>query len=341
MKNGGSNLLDYSKKLERETKTAETEEKMERFWIEVHRLILGIREFLKHDSIHHDLKPQNIVYNEKENRLNFIDFGLVQKKRTIIFNARMSTYDFDIYWYYFPFELYYFNYDKFKKLKKLTDAEKEAKLLKDISDYQTSIQINAFLNSFKPETQQKLEKDFPESIIFPDNFSNFLELSIKKIDVYGLGFSMMQVLEKSSQLIDSGLKDDLYNCFYGAFHPNLNKRYDIEHFLTDYESILQKNGLLDKYHYKFENHKLVINNKKRNINRQIMTEFDKILKKPPTTANMDISIPKSPPKRTNKTTKIATHKMDISLPKSSHKSSHKRTNKTMKTSAEKMDRSPI
>ena len=38
---------------------------------------------MNNDIIHHDLKPQNIVFNEENFRLNFIDFGLMQKKSKI------------------------------------------------------------------------------------------------------------------------------------------------------------------------------------------------------------------------------------------------------------------
>mgnify|MGYP000368252659 CR=1 FL=1 len=38
---------------------------------------------MNNDIIHHDLKPLNIVYNEEQNRLNFIDFGFMTKISSI------------------------------------------------------------------------------------------------------------------------------------------------------------------------------------------------------------------------------------------------------------------
>jgi tRNA A-37 threonylcarbamoyl transferase component Bud32 len=48
------------------------------FWLECHRLLLGIKELLKHNIVHNDLKAQNIVYSESKNRINFIDFSLMK-----------------------------------------------------------------------------------------------------------------------------------------------------------------------------------------------------------------------------------------------------------------------
>ena len=52
------------------------------FWRECRRLFLGVKAFLKNDLVHHDLKPQNIVYRMESRRINFIDFGLMRSTKT-------------------------------------------------------------------------------------------------------------------------------------------------------------------------------------------------------------------------------------------------------------------
>ena len=84
MEDGGENLEDFANKLSSLPVTEENKKEVELFWIEAHRIIYGLSIFLKNGIVHHDLKPQNIVYNSKTNRLNFIDFVLMKKKKNII-----------------------------------------------------------------------------------------------------------------------------------------------------------------------------------------------------------------------------------------------------------------
>ena len=70
MKDGGLNLADYLYDIKGRTK-----EEIEMFLIELHRVILGVKVLNDNGIVHHDLKPQNIVYNPTEERMNFIDFG--------------------------------------------------------------------------------------------------------------------------------------------------------------------------------------------------------------------------------------------------------------------------
>ena len=109
MKDGGINLHEYYKIVKKLLKTPENQEKMEKFWIEAHRMIKGIKAFLNNGFIHHDMKPQNIVYNEKDNRLNFIDFGMVQNKQNIIEKANKSGYELSMPWWSYPPEMNYLN----------------------------------------------------------------------------------------------------------------------------------------------------------------------------------------------------------------------------------------
>jgi len=42
----------------------------------MHNLFQGLIEFKKHNYINLDIKDENILYDESENRMNFIDFGM-------------------------------------------------------------------------------------------------------------------------------------------------------------------------------------------------------------------------------------------------------------------------
>ena len=73
MKDGGHSLDEYVEIMGTWAASPENTKKCELFLLDSLRLFKGILIFKKNDLIHHDLKPQNIVYNEESNRLNFID----------------------------------------------------------------------------------------------------------------------------------------------------------------------------------------------------------------------------------------------------------------------------
>ena len=72
---GGDNLDVLSQEFSKMKKTKSNIEKVKQFFGKAHRLLLGIKFLYENNIIHHDMKPQNIVYNKKDNHVNFIDFG--------------------------------------------------------------------------------------------------------------------------------------------------------------------------------------------------------------------------------------------------------------------------
>jgi serine/threonine protein kinase len=88
MKDGGKSLDNYAREIAAKSKP--DMKKIKEFWLEVHRLFLGVKVFADNGVVHHDLKAQNIVYNEDSGRVNFIDFGLMTTKRSIMDGRRRA-----------------------------------------------------------------------------------------------------------------------------------------------------------------------------------------------------------------------------------------------------------
>ena len=116
MEDGGINLETFGHNMKKLKNTSENQKKMELFWIEAHRLLVGLRVFLDNDIIHHDMKHPNIVYKEAENRLNFIDFGLMTSKSKVEASLRNSDYWLANYHWSFPLELAFTNRYDYNKL---------------------------------------------------------------------------------------------------------------------------------------------------------------------------------------------------------------------------------
>ena len=125
LKYGGVNLSEFAKKMTFATSTKANADKMTRFWTEAVRLFEGIAVFSQHKLIHHDIKPDNIVYSQETNRLNYIDFGLMQKSNLVYKDCQKSNYWLasKMHWS-FPFEIMYLQKDKYMSFANLSEREK-------------------------------------------------------------------------------------------------------------------------------------------------------------------------------------------------------------------------
>ena len=300
MKNGGLDLDKFANTLKSLDNTAINRMKMVNFWIEAHRLLRGIKVFLENDLVHHDLKGGNIVYNEKDNRLNFIDFGLMTSKSKLKTACIKSTNWLSSFHWSFPLELGFENRKPYFAFARRTKEEKTKfvqSLLMDVQKTEPELKISnaikIFYSHIIPKKTSPLHKhmktfedfftDYSTTIleqITPDDekYLEFLEKSVNTIDTYGVGLALMGVLRNSSHLIDDKLASALNELFSYMYHPNVFSRYTIDEILTRYEECLDKFGLLSKIDKHFTNHKLVkgynipkiISNKLKNINEDMI-----------------------------------------------------------------------
>jgi serine/threonine protein kinase len=103
MKDGGKNIKTYSDELNAEIEKLRTPEevttvigKLRNLLFSMKKILGGIKIFMENEIIHHDLKAENIVYNEALQESYFIDFGLtitydVFKKNADIIDKQQSA----------------------------------------------------------------------------------------------------------------------------------------------------------------------------------------------------------------------------------------------------------
>lgn len=267
MKDGGITLEEFADKMEKLPKNTKNIKTMEMFWIECHRLIYGLKDLLENDIIHHDLKPLNIVYNEKKNRLNFIDFGFMTTISNIKEQAKQSNYPYAVSHWYFPFEFMLINYDDYIRVANKSNENRKEILKKIMKNKHHKITTN--MKIFYEETNNSKKfslintRSFYETIleISIDKYEDFLDKVLHTFDIYGLGLSFMHVLEKTKHLISNTLYNLCYNLFCEMITANLQNRITIDKLIIDYEILLENTGLLRKYSFIFKNNKL----KKRDI----------------------------------------------------------------------------
>jgi serine/threonine protein kinase len=272
MNDGGDNLKTISKIFYKMTNQPDTIHKIKQFWIETHRLFRGLISFQKYDIIHHDIKPQNIVYNLKTNRVNFIDFGHMRNMKEEIEKCeRSDNWIYDSPFWNYPFEIQFLNKDEYMHFTKKSEKEREQFVLDFVKDL-NSDNDTKFTNAFrifmnyilrdksKPEQKRWMDKyilDFKKTVIEQmDSYEEFIKKSIETMDVYGLGMSLQFILLHTKQFMEDEVVKEMEECFLNMTSADLQKRYSCFEAADAFESCL--------IHYikniSFDNHEIIKRN---------------------------------------------------------------------------------
>ena len=265
MKYGGQDLAIFGDEVQTWTKTKEHVDAIELFWLEAIRLFYGLKVLHDNDVLHHDLKQQNIVYDQATNRANFIDFGFMEKKSRRISDAKKSnSWLGNSHHWSFPLEVVYWNKKDYMK------AATKRKTEKDFKSFSMSVANNCgyFFTSCLPitisnaKTEESVKiaakKAFRNVLEFEPNdeaYDRFIDKSIDSVDTYGLGIALMFVLQRSKHLLSPDFLNNLGGLFTtDLLNRNIFLRSTPEQLLAKYEDILKTSGLLEKHKKHIENH---------------------------------------------------------------------------------------
>jgi len=250
------------------------------FWLEVYNLLKGIRFFKKHDIVHYDLKPQNIVFNPETKKFMFIDFGLMSTKTNIITRSNLSTnYSANFHWSY-PIDNGFLNKDYFNYYN-LSNKQlfKETFCKKILTSNPESNELNIFIknpNSFKLffsyiylqeyEDNSKKYNDLNtffesyNSYIGKHSYKTVIDRTVDSIDIYGLGFTLKFVLNQC--FLINAISADFYrktaNLFEDMYNFNFELRaVSIDKIMDIYEQILLETGVLHALNKKIKNREII------------------------------------------------------------------------------------
>ena len=266
MEDGGLNLADFAERFSKNPVTPENKNKIELFLIEAQRILYGLTVFLEKDLVHHDLKAQNIVYNEEKNRINFIDFGLMTSRQGLIESSKKSkNSSANSHWSY-PFEIKYLNKNRFDRLCAMSKADK-INMVQSIvhsldQDYSNhfrnffySIMPNA-PNDARLENIKIMLSDYLDFLleIKENHYDDFLNKSINTIDTYGVGIAFITVLSKCLHFLEVDLVRELNEIFAFMMCSHLPSRTEPAEVLYKYEEVMSRYGLLEKHNKYYDNH---------------------------------------------------------------------------------------
>jgi serine/threonine protein kinase len=281
LKYGGPDLKNFCKsEIDKFLKT-KSQAKSDNFWLEAHHLIKGLQFFRDNGIVHNDLKPQNILYDMKKNKLSFIDFGLMRTKADIVSSSNINRNRLANFHWSFPIECGLMNYNEYSKYRRSFDRRVLVKeeLIGMIVAGDTK--NTAGLDIPKPDAFELFFSyinlpgtDMPAAAKygFYDSafkslyehsklpYDEYLDKIIDTIDIYGLGFTLQYILNCFKR--HNAVSQDFYTkasaLFAKMFDPEITLRVtDIKALLDEYEDILLETGLLTRLKKMFENNNLV------------------------------------------------------------------------------------
>lgn len=287
LKYGGPDLkifcLNHIKKYLKTHKT----ERTDKFWLEVHHLIKGLKFFKDNGIIHNDIKPQNILFNTTTGKMKYIDFGLMRTKKEII-NSSMNNRNYlSIFHWSYPFDCAFMDIDEYNKYKKHDNKTQIKKSLSELIVTDSNTNSNTPTNSFhlpisKPASFKILftylnpDNTIPNSstqyayintffdgfnkMIDQNNYDFVLDHIANSIDVYGLGFTLQFMANCFNRLNSLSLEDytRLSTFFHKMYDFNPSTRViNIDILLNEYENILLEIGVLTRLKKSFKNNNIV------------------------------------------------------------------------------------
>jgi len=170
-------------------------------------LLTGIQKLLDKNIVHQDIKPANILINDK-NKISLIDFGLMTNKVYDDSNIHILRHTYP--WYPPEFKIYTSSSPSFDNI-----------YLRFRRNFNPNDWM--FLKIVLPNLKQSLQKAYLDPIY-----------DQKKVDIYSLGIVLMQMYFKChvKNMFVLGLISRMID-------PDVSYRYDIKTLLSDYKKVVQ------------------------------------------------------------------------------------------------------
>jgi serine/threonine protein kinase len=255
--------------------------KSDNFWLEAQHLLKGLKFFRDNNIVHHDIKPQNILFNLDNGKLMFIDFGLMTTSSDIIEKSKIGNNNLAVFHWSYPFDTGFMDkriYDYYKNTPNSLSKFRNA-LVKMIINNNPNVygiplkrpdSFKLLFSYIDPKGKEPTNasqfahiQDFFKGFdkyVNNYTYNEYLQQAAKSIDIFGLGFSLQFILNcfKNNKAVDNNFytkASALFGKMYD-FSP-LSRELDIENILNEYENILLETGILTRLNKDFVNHEVV------------------------------------------------------------------------------------
>ena len=267
MKDGGLNVRKLTMGWSKMPITPELIKEVGDFWLDTHKLLIGLKLFLANDIVHHDLKAENIVYNKKTRSISFIDFGHMRPLSTFVKYASENKSGIaDEHWSY-PWENQFITERKYHKLATLDDdiKIKYASLFIYQNMNNPNTEYGAFMHLILPKNNSLLKdtkysadeieelkienqieyyrRDYLDFLLksTPEKYDAFLKKATETFDLFGVGLAIAFAWQQTAHiLLHTPINVATLNgAIFGMIRPDVYDRYDLDTALGVYEKILE------------------------------------------------------------------------------------------------------
>lgn len=233
------------------------------FWKKSAILIEALSDFLKHKTLHHDLKPENIVYDHIKKRFNIIDFGI--SRRFINYHPNRAHFSY-------PPETYVLNNEIYDVVSKLSDEEFTNILGVNPYDENAPFMYSYeyFMGYVSPEkmeyspyynpdfgfkNQDEILRFFKKNFYKGRTIEEIYQKALMTHDMYGMGLALMYVFIRSYHYLpDNDFIKKLYEVLFSMIHPDCFQRPTVDELKIKYTAVL---NLLSSKHLVRKTRKLV------------------------------------------------------------------------------------
>lgn len=283
MKFGGHDLKVFCNKYLSKYLDKNKQERVDKFWLEVHHLIKGIKFFKNNGIVHNDIKPQNILFDLKTGEMKYIDFGLMRTKQEVIDSSKRGDNYLGVFHWSYPFDCGFMNKSRYNKYNGFSTTRKTY-LHDDLVNMIIKKQKRNIFNlpikhpdAFKilftylnpnntvPDVSTQLGYidsffDGFNELIARNSYDYVLERIVDSIDIFGLGFTLQFMANCFKRHNALNLSD--YTRLSSFFHKmydfnSVTRVIDIDALINEYENILLEIGVLTRLNKSFENNNLV------------------------------------------------------------------------------------
>jgi serine/threonine protein kinase len=283
LKFGGKDLKMFCKNYLIKYLENNKNEKIDKFWLEVHHLIKGLKFFKENGIVHNDIKPQNILFDPTNGKMKYIDFGLMRSKNDILNLSKTNDNFLGSFHWSYPFDCgfmnnrQFLNYKNRNALRRTYWKNELSELIVANSNINTlDLPINhpeafkilfTYLNPNNTIPDASTQYGYIDSffdgfneMIAKSSYNNTLNFIIDSIDVFGLGFTLQYMANcfKQHNAINLPNFTRLSTFFHKMYDFNPSTRViEIDALLNEYENILLEIGVLTRLNKTFENNTLV------------------------------------------------------------------------------------
>lgn len=264
MPDGGMSISDYAKRLRQNKNPTQNDiAEFDTFLLKMHNALKIVKLMIENDLMHHDMKPQNMVYNNETESVNLIDFGLAIKKSDIVHRSKTNMNREISHWSYPP-ESKFINKDSFNNISSKPEYKKReyvATLIYSMnnglnSEFASAFRIFFSIIGFHNKTDMDAHmQQYCDFLLNMGDYDNFLEKYVNTFDLYGLGITFITICNNCKKYMDKDNIDKLKEFSLRLIHPNMNLRYTVDSAIAEYETVVLKK-ILDARDLEFVNHEL-------------------------------------------------------------------------------------